>query len=104
MPDSYLLNRFPAAISWFIDSLTIRSDDVYAVVGLIAGVALLSLWVAVENLRQTRWLSGDPHHATGATGAADTTGIQTPQRWPRGVVHRAIGGGQSGHAPCPSPC
>lgn len=72
MPDSYLLNRFPAAISWFIDSLTIRSDDVYAVVGLIAGVALLSLWVAVENFRQTRWLSGDPHRAT---GAADTTGI-----------------------------
>jgi glycosyltransferase involved in cell wall biosynthesis len=58
MPGSVLLLCFPAAISWSIGPLTIRGDDVYAVVGLIAGVALLVLWAVVENLRQTHWRPG----------------------------------------------
>ncbi|HEY7341809.1 MAG TPA: DUF1972 domain-containing protein [Ktedonobacterales bacterium] len=59
MPDGYLPHSFPAAISWFISSLTLRGDDVYAVIGLIAAVVALSLWVVIENLRLTRWRPGD---------------------------------------------
>lgn len=58
MSASYLLFSFPAAIDWSIGPLTIRGDDVYAVVGLIAGLVLLSLWVLLENMRLTRWRPG----------------------------------------------
>ncbi len=69
MPDGYLPHSFPAAISWFIDALSIRGDDVFAVIGLIAVVVVLLLWVMIENVRQTRWRSGR------TTDGAETTDI-----------------------------
>jgi glycosyltransferase involved in cell wall biosynthesis len=51
---SYLLVRFPAARGWAMGALAIRGNDVYAVIGLVAGLLLLSLWVVLENVRLTR--------------------------------------------------
>ena len=45
------------ATHWSIGSLAIRGDDVYAVVGLIAAIIVLSLWVVIENLWRGRWNS-----------------------------------------------
>ncbi|HEU5347569.1 MAG TPA: DUF1972 domain-containing protein [Ktedonobacterales bacterium] len=55
MPVSYLLLSFPAALDLSIGPFVIRGNDVYAVIGLIAGLALLVLWVFLENLRLTKW-------------------------------------------------
>src|SRR5690348_2617375 len=70
MPDGFLPYSFPAAISWSIGSLAIRGDDVYAVIGLIAAVVVLTLWVIIENLRLTRWRASDN---VGSTDDADAT-------------------------------
>jgi glycosyltransferase involved in cell wall biosynthesis len=64
MPDGLLPHSFPAAINWSIGSLAIRGDDVYAVIGLIAAVVVLSLWVIIENLRLTRWRAEDNTDST----------------------------------------
>ena len=69
MPDGVLPHSFPAAISWSIGSLAIRGDDVYAVIGLIAAVVVLSLWVIIENLRLTRWRATDNTDSTDDTDA-----------------------------------
>jgi glycosyltransferase involved in cell wall biosynthesis len=79
MPDGFLPHSFPAAISWFIGSLTLRGDDVYAVIGLVAAVVGLTLWVVIENLRLTRWRSSDvaenaDRAATRANGSTAATG------------------------------
>jgi glycosyltransferase involved in cell wall biosynthesis len=55
MPASYLLLSRPAALGWSIGPLVIRGDDVYAAIGLVAGLLLLTLWVLLENFRLTRW-------------------------------------------------
>ncbi len=55
MPASYGLFAVATAAHWSIGSLALRGDDVYAVVGLIAAIIVLSLWVVIENLRRTRW-------------------------------------------------
>jgi hypothetical protein len=65
MPDGLLPHSFPAAINWSIGSLAIRGDDVYAVIGLIAAVVVLSLWVIIENLRLTRTLWRMAHPGQG---------------------------------------
>ena len=52
---SYGLFAVATAAHWSIGSLAIRGDDVYAVVGLIAAIIVLSLWVVIENLRRARW-------------------------------------------------
>lgn len=52
---SYGLFAVATAAHWSIGSLAIRGDDVYAVVGLIAAIIVLSLWVVIENLRRGRW-------------------------------------------------
>ena len=58
MPASYLLlSHLTPAIS-SAGALAIRGDDVYAVIGLVAGLALLTIWVLLENLRLTRWRPG----------------------------------------------
>ena len=57
MPAAYLLSSL-AAIGWSLGPLAIRGDDVYAVIGLIAGMLLLTIWVLLENLRLTRWRPG----------------------------------------------
>jgi hypothetical protein len=49
---SYGLFAVATAAHWSIGSLAIRGDDVYAVVGLIAAIIVLSLWVVIENLRR----------------------------------------------------
>lgn len=51
---SHLVFRFPAALGWTKGALAIRGDDVYAVIGLVAGLLLLALWVVLENIRLTR--------------------------------------------------
>lgn len=58
MPMSDILGSFPAVVSWSIGPLAIRGNDVYAVIGMIAGVLLLVVWVLLENLRLTRWFPG----------------------------------------------
>ena len=58
MPASDVLLSVSATLSWSIGPLTIRGNDVYALAGLIAGVALLFVWVVIENIRQTRWRPG----------------------------------------------
>ena len=55
MPASYLLMSRMATINWSLGPLVIRGDDVYAVIGLIAGLLLLTIWVLLENIRLTRW-------------------------------------------------
>ncbi|MGE5335546.1 MAG: DUF1972 domain-containing protein [Nitrososphaerota archaeon] len=70
MSASYLLVSVPAAIDWSIGPLTIRGDDVYAVVGLIAGLVLLALWVLLENMRLTRWRPGRAHASRAANQAS----------------------------------
>jgi glycosyltransferase involved in cell wall biosynthesis len=73
MPMSDILRSFPAVMSWSIGPLVIRGNDVYAVIGLIAGMALLLLWVVLENLRQTRWYPGKTRASRGIErGAAHT--------------------------------
>ncbi|HEU4784875.1 MAG TPA: hypothetical protein VFS83_16175, partial [Ktedonobacterales bacterium] len=74
MPDGFLPHSFPAAISWPFGSLAIRGDDVYAVIGLVAAVVVLSLWVIIENLRLTRWRATD---TTDASDNADATSRAT---------------------------
>jgi len=97
MPDGFLPHSFPAAIGWFIGSLTLRGDDVYAVIGLIAAVVVLTLWVVIENLRLTRWRPGRTTDdadsadradagANGATGPftaaeADMTPVRARAEW-----------------------
>jgi glycosyltransferase involved in cell wall biosynthesis len=94
MPVGFLPHSFPAAISWSIGSLAIRGDDVYAVIGLIAAVVVLSLWVIIENLRLTRWRATDGADTTdnadatadGATGPAlaaevDMTPVPARAEW-----------------------
>src|SRR5690348_9809219 len=82
MPDGFLPYSFPAAISWSIGSLAIRGDDVYAVIGLVAAVVVLSLWVIVENLRLTRWRSTD---------GADTTDSATDSANPNATAKGSTG-------------
>lgn len=64
MPTSDILFSVLATLSWSIGPLTIRGDDIYAVVGLVAGVALLTLWVVLEHLRQTRRLRDQPNDSS----------------------------------------
>lgn len=54
MLTSYGLFAVATAVHWSISSLALRGDDVYAVVGLIATIIVLSLWVVIENLRRAR--------------------------------------------------
>src|SRR5690348_416633 len=58
MPASYLLLSHLAPATGSAGALAIRGDDVYAVIGLIAGMLLLTIWVLLENLRLTRWRPG----------------------------------------------
>src|SRR5690348_9221209 len=81
MPVGYQLHSFPAAISWFMGSLAIRGDDVYAVIGLVAAVVVLSLWVVIENLRLTRWRAtegADTMDDADAISHAGTNGSSGP--------------------------
>lgn len=54
MPISYGLFSIPGAVGWSIGPLDIRGGDIYAIVGMFVVLALLSLWVIIEKLRQTR--------------------------------------------------
>ncbi len=54
MLTSVVLLGVLATPSWSLSPFTVSNDDLHAIVGLIAGVAILSLWVALEHFRQTR--------------------------------------------------
>lgn len=53
MPVSGILFGFPAVVSWSIGPLTIRGDDIFAVIGLTTALTLLTLWVVIERLWHT---------------------------------------------------
>jgi hypothetical protein len=54
MPTSTLLFSVLATARWSIGPFTVSDDDLYAIIGLIAAIATLTLWVAFEHLRQAR--------------------------------------------------
>ncbi len=64
------------AAHWSISSLAIRGDDVYAVVGLIAAIIVLSLWVVIENLRSGRW---NPEKHSGSRARQHTAKPESPE-------------------------
>ena len=76
MPASYGLFAVAAAAHWSIGSLALRGDDVYAVVGLIAAIIVLSLWVVIENLRRTRW---DPEKISASRASRHTVTPGSPE-------------------------
>lgn len=65
-----MISTVPAAISWSIGPLIIRGNDVYAVIGLIIGLALLLVWVVIENFRQSRWRPGRAANGRAESGLA----------------------------------
>lgn len=54
MPASHLLSAPAALFGWPMGALSVRGDDVYALIGLVSGLVLLVLWALAENLRLTR--------------------------------------------------
>lgn len=54
MPVSFGLDSIMVMGDWSIGPFVVRGNDVYAILGLIAVVALLSLWVVFERLRQAQ--------------------------------------------------
>jgi hypothetical protein len=55
MPDWVTAWNIPAVASLSIGPLVIGDKDFYALLGLLAGIALLTLWVVAENYRHANW-------------------------------------------------